>query len=606
MRVGARALGGGRWEFSVWAPLLNKVELKIVAPRAVTFSMTRDEWGLWRTVAADLPADARYLYVLDGEIERPDPASGHQPLGVHGCSQGVDHAAFPWTDGGWRGRPLERTIFYEIHVGTFTAEGTFEALISRLPALIELGINALQLMPVAQFPGERNWGYDGVYPYAVQNSYGGPEGLKKLVDACHRRGLAVFLDVVYNHLGPEGNYLGCFAPYFTDSYRTPWGPAVNFDGPYSFGVRDYLIGNALHWFENFHVDGLRLDAVHGIHDRSGKPILRELAERVAEFSRRTGRRTCLIAESDLGDARLVRRPGRGGLGIDAQWNDDFHHALHTLLTGEDEGYYRDFGEVRDLVKALSEGFVYDWRYSAFRKRWHGSSSADIPSSRFVVFCQSHDQVGNRPAGERLSVLVGHEALKVAAAAVFCSPFIPMVFMGEEYGESAPFLYFISHGDPGLVEAVRRGRRQEFGAYLQTGEPADPQAEASFLKSKLEWNWNLSETRRPLRDYYRELIRLRKTLPALRRPSKRTLELRADEDHRTMWMTRGSGKDRILVLFSFGEAISPCSGVPAGRWRKVLDSAEARWLGPGPLLPSRLKGGRPLELPPYSCTLYVKE
>jgi maltooligosyltrehalose trehalohydrolase len=582
------------------------VALKIVAPLARTCSMTRDEWGLWRTVEADLPGDTRYLYVLDEKIERPDPASGHQPLGVHGCSQAVDHAAFPWTDGGWRGEPLERAIFYEIHVGTFTAAGTFEALIGRLQDLVELGVNALQLMPVAQFPGERNWGYDSVYPYAVQNSYGGPEGLKRLVDACHRRGLAVFLDVVYNHLGPEGNYLGCFAPYFTDGYRTPWGPAVNFDGPYSFGVRDYLIGNALHWFENFHVDGLRLDAVHGFHDRSGKPILKELAERVAEFSRRTGRRAFLIAESDLNDARLVRRPRRGGLGIDAQWNDDFHHALHTLLTSEEEGYYRDFGALGDLVKALNEGFVYDWRYSVFRKRWHGSSSADIPSSRFVVFSQSHDQVGNRAAGERLSALVGPEALKLAAAAVFFSPGIPMLFMGEEYGETAPFLYFVSHGDPGLVEAVRKGRREEFSAFLRAGDPADPQAEASFLRSKLGWDWISSERRRPLRDYYRELIRLRTTLPALRRPSKTSLEIRDDELRKTLWMARGRGRNRVLGLFSFSGATSACPAVPAGRWRKILDSTDARWLGPGPSLPPRLKGGRPLDLRPHSCTLYVKD
>jgi maltooligosyltrehalose trehalohydrolase len=359
-------------------------------------------------------------------------------------------------------------------VGTFTPEGTFEAIIPHLDELRELGITAVELMPVAQFPGTRNWGYDGVYPFAVQNSYGGPEGLKRLVNACHGRGIAVVLDVVYNHLGPEGNYLWDFGPYFTDRYKTPWGSAINFDGPHSDPVRRLFIENALYWVTEFRMDGLRIDAVHGILDFSAYPFLEELASAVHEKAERLNRRVYVIAESDLNDTRVIRSRELGGYGLDAQWNDDFHHALHTLLTEDQTGYYQDFGRLGDLVKAFREGFVCSGQYSSYRRRRHGNSSRDIPAGCFVVFAQNHDQVGNRMRGERLSQLVCRERMKLAAGVVFLSPFIPLLFMGEEYGETAPFPYFISHSDADLVEAVRRGRREEFAAFGWSQEPPDPQ------------------------------------------------------------------------------------------------------------------------------------
>ena len=436
---GAHYRRGQPCEFFAWAPRAKRVDIRLLSPVAETLPMTRLEGGYWHLSADGIPPGTDYAYRLDDSLERPDPASFFQPQGVHGPSRIVDHASFAWSHRNWRGLPLEELVIYELHVGTFTPEGTFDAIIPRLGALRDLGITALELMPVAQFPGSCNWGYDGASPFAVQNSYGGPEGLKTLVDACHGHGLAVILDVVYNHLGPEGNYLRDFGPYFTDRYRTPWGEAVNFDGPGSDEVRRYFIANALYWLDVYQIDCLRLDAVHAIFDFSAKPFLQELAEQVRAFAGETGRHCLLIAESDLNDVRVIRPPEQGGYGLHAQWNDDFHHALHALLTSETQGYYRDFGRLEDLAAAYREGFVYDWRYSPYRRRRHGSSSADRPGCQLVVCSQNHDQTGNRPAGERLIELAGFEAAKLAAAAVLFAPAVPWLFMGEEYGETAPFL-----------------------------------------------------------------------------------------------------------------------------------------------------------------------
>src|SRR6185503_2081252 len=391
---------------------------------------------------------------------------------------------FDWQDQTWKGLPLPDYLIYELHVGTFTAEGTFDAAISYLDGLRELGITAIELMPVAQFPGNRNWGYDGVYPYAVQNSYGGPLALKRLVQACHERGLAAILDVVYNHLGREGNYLRELGHYFTDRYRTPWGDAVNFDGPHSDEVRRFFIENALYWITEFHFDALHLDAAHPIFEHSARPFLAELSEAVHRRGEELHRLVYLIPEISMNDVRLILPRQQGGCGCDAQWNDDFHHSLHTLLTGERTGYYQDFGRIEHLVKSLREGFVYTGQDSQYRQRRHGNSARAVPSRRFVICCQNHDQVGNRQLGERLSQLVSFEDLKLAAAVVLLSPCIPLLFMGEEYGETAPFLYFISHSDPDLIEAVRQGRRAEFAAFDWRGEVPDPQDEATFLSAKL--------------------------------------------------------------------------------------------------------------------------
>ncbi len=607
MQLGANYLEGGRCEFLVWAPKPAEVSLKLFAPQERVLPMVRQGRGYWRATADNVLPGSRYQFFLDGERSRPDPASHFQPDGVHGPSAVVDHRSFAWSDQGWSVPSLAELVVYELHVGAFTAAGTFEAAIPRLEQLRELGITAIELMPVAQFPGSRNWGYDGVQPYAVQNSYGGPHGLKKLVDAAHRAGLAVVLDVVYNHLGPEGNYLWDYGPYFTDRYRTPWGEAINFDGAHSDEVRRYFLQNALHWFKNYHIDALRLDAVHAINDFSAKPFLQELAEQTREFCLGNRRQCLLIAESDLNDARLIRPIEAGGVGLDAQWSDDFHHALHTLLTGENLGYYADFGRTGDLVKAFREGFVLSWRYSTYRKRRHGSSSADRPAHQFFVCSQNHDQVGNRMLGERLIALAGFEGAKLAAAAVLLSPFAPVLFMGEEYGEDNPFPYFVSFEDENLVEGVRRGRREEFRHFHGAGEPPDPQAVGTFERARLDWDKRERGSHRAMADFYRELLRLRREHPVLARRDKDHLEGWGLEEERLLWLRRWRDRDEIWVLMNFNrqEVCSPFPG-RQGRWRKVLDSADRQWHGPGSELPALIESRCKVRLAPLSFALYSRE
>jgi len=594
----------GHCRFRVWAPRAREVAVRLVAPRERLLPLTRSAHGYFEAVFEDVEPGSRYFYRLDGRLERPDPASRFQPEGVHGPSEVMD-PRFPWEDSDWRGLPLEDHLIYELHVGTFTPAGAFAAIIPLLEELAQLGVTALELMPVAQFPGSRNWGYDGVYPFAVQNTYGGPAGLKDLVNACHRQGLAVILDVVYNHLGPEGNYLRDFGDYFTQRYRTPWGEAVNFDGPHSDEVRRFCIENALHWITEYHLDALRLDALHAIMDQSPQPFLAELAAAVQQEAERLSRRVYLMAESDLNDARLIRAPESGGYGLDVHWNDDFHHGLHTLLTGEKDGYYQDFGKVEHLAKAFREGFVYSGEYSPYRRRRHGSSSRDLPARRFLVFAQNHDQVGNRRQGERLSRLVPFPGLKVAAAVVLLSPFIPLLFMGEEYGETAPFLYFISHEDPDLIEAVRRGRSEEFAAFQETGPPPDPQDEATFRRSRLNRDLCRQERHQALWELYRELIRLRRELPALRHLSQEDLEVRVFESEKVLFVRRWHNKNEAISIFHFGgEAKTLNFPWPAGIWRKKLDTEEERWYGAGSSIPDNIisTGEVSLTLPPQCFAL----
>jgi maltooligosyltrehalose trehalohydrolase len=604
-RMGAYPLGSGCYHFSVWAPLVEQVELKLLSPVQRCFTLVRDDQGYWQGEVDGIPpGPVDYLYRLHtsaGVVERPDPASRCQPYGVHGPSRVVD-PHFDWQDQGWKGIPLSQWILYELHVGTFTLEGTFAALIPRLPELVELGVNVLELMPVAQFPGERNWGYDGVYPYAVQTSYGGAAGFKALVNACHQLGLAVILDVVYNHLGPEGNYLRDFGPYFTDKYRTPWGEALNFDDRSSDGVREFFLQNAEYWLEEFHLDGLRLDAVHAIYDFGARPFLQELAERVDALEARAGRPRVLIAESDLNDVRLITPREQGGYGLDGQWCDDFHHSVHTLLTGETVGYYQDFGQLEQLAKSYRESYVFSGQYSRYRARRYGNSAAGRSGSQFVVCIQNHDQIGNRMLGERLSQLTSFEGLKLAAAALLLAPMLPLLFMGEEYGEVAPFLYFVSHGDPDLVEAVRQGRRREFSAFAWQGEPPDPQAEETFLRSKLNWELKKAGHHQVLWKWYQTLIRLRKTQPALQHLERDGVEVELFSGA-GLALHRRHGSQSLLALFNF----SPDQPVtytqwPSGTWEKLLDSHEAQWLGKGSQLPAESQGD-PVEVLGYGVGLY---
>ncbi len=607
---GATVLANGSTHFSVWAPKVETASVVLVdGGRRNAYPLERQPGGFLETVVPRVAAGADYFYRLDGERDRPDPVSRHQPAGVHGPSRVVDPAAFRWSDADWRGIETPDLLIYELHVGTFTPEGSFDAVADRLPYLCELGVTAIELMPVAEFPGRRNWGYDGVHPYAPQSSYGGPEGLRRLVDAAHGVGLAVFLDVVYNHLGPEGNYLAEFGPYFTDRYVTPWGRALNFDGAHSDQVRRYFIDNALYWVTEFHIDGLRLDAVQMIFDFSAQHILGELCEAVHRVASSGGRRVQVIAESDLNDPRLVRDRGRGGYALDAMWNDDFHHAVHTALTGERSGYYVDFGGIEPVARSLADRFVLAGHYSAYRRRRHGAPAGDLPADRFVVFIQNHDQVGNRARGERLAELVSLEELKLAAAVLLLSPYVPLLFMGEEYGETNPFLYFVDHGDPALLEAVGRGRRREFAAFGWTEEIPDPGSEETFLRSRPEPQLAESPPHSELALLYRDLIGLRKSEPALRPAAAR---FRIDSDREAGWILivyEGLGHD-LFVAHNFESDGQPLpASLPAGAWRRRLATDDARYGGGGPSAPSQLTidghSTTSLELPGHASVLYSR-
>ena len=511
MTFGAELVDGGNACFRVWAPGKKEVVLRLGDGRKVP--MEREERGFWKCSAA-LKDTMRYGYEIDGEGVFPDPASRCQPDGVHGLSKIVDTAGWMGSDDGWKGIELSDYVIMEIHVGTFTRNGTFSAVEEKLDYLADLGITALELMPVAQFYGSRNWGYDGVYIYAPQNSYGSPYELRHLVDAAHSRKMAVVLDVVYNHIGPVGNCLSKYGPFFSDRYRTPWGTGLNYDGPYCDPVREFVLSNAVYWLEQYRFDALRLDAIHGILDSSPKHLLREMAERVDALSSKTGRRLHLIAESDLNDPKVVRGRDSCGYGISAQWNDDFHHSIHTVLTGELGGYYEDYGSADYILKAMKDGFVYDGAYSKHLARRRGAPFAGMPREKLIVFSQNHDQIGNRAQGDRLSVLVPPEKMRFAAGAVLLSPFTPMLFMGEEYAEKAPFLFFIDTDDRNFANTVYEGRKKEFELFHWQDTPK-PNSLETFERTKLRWNTADEESGRILR-LYRDLLALRKRyIPTLR-------------------------------------------------------------------------------------------
>ena len=613
----------------VWAPNAERVAVRHWAagadPADAAIAKLERRGDGYHAATVDGPSHGdRYRLILDDEQELADPASRWQPEGVHGPSAFVDPERLRAAGGPplSPGLALPRYVLYELHVGTFTDEGTFDAVIARLDALADLGVTAIEIMPVAQFPGRRNWGYDGVFPYAAQDSYGGPEGLARLVDACHERGLAVVLDVVYNHLGPEGNVLPRFGPYFTDEYSTPWGDAVNVAGPGSDAVRRYFIGNALWWLEVVGVDALRLDAIHGIVDPTAVPFLAELSRAVRALADERGRSLYLIAESSLHDARVVRPEALGGLGLDAQWADDFHHALRTLITGEREGYYVDYGTIDDLAAAYERAFVLVERPSAAHGRRHGNDPTGEPGSRFVVSTQNHDQVGNRKDGDRPSATLDTTTLVTMAAAMILSPFLPMLFMGEEHGETAPFRYFVDHTDPGLLRAVRQGRAAEFAGFAWEGDVPDPGAEATFLRSRVQHDLAERSPHREIRAAYAELLRLRRSVPALASSSLASIRTEVDRTARTLTVLRHHDEDPALagvlahddtrdamLLLALGGGSASTDRLFPGRWDLAFDASDPRWGGDGGTSPRTLdirEDGAVIELPRRTALLFLGE
>ena len=576
--VGAVYKGDEKVEFCIWAPFAESVEV-IFKNSEKPVELEAGERGYWSKNVTGIQPGVLYKFRID-EQEFPDPASLSQPHGVHSWSQVIDHNSHKWQDADWKGRELKDMIIYELHVGTFTPAGTFEAVIDKLDHLEELGINTIELMPISQFPGERNWGYDGVYPFAAQDSYGGAEGLKKLVDACHSRNFSIILDVVYNHLGPEGNYIAQYAPYFTDKYHTPWGSAINFDDEYSDQVRHHFIRNALMWLKDFHFDGLRLDAIHEIIDRGARHFLKELSEKTDELEEKTKRKYVLIAESDLNDTRIVQEYSKGGYGLEGQWVDDFHHAVHTLLTGEKAGYYSDYGKIELLAKAFKQAFIYDGKYSRFRKRSIGNSPKGLAPSNFVVCIQNHDQVGNRLLGERLSQLVSFEKQKLAAAVMLSSAFVPMLFMGEEFGETKPFQYFISHGDPELVKAVQEGRKKEFEYFFHShseGEFPDPQAEETFKNSKLNWHFREERQKELHFSFYKELIRLRKN-NSFELFKNENISEEIDEAKKFLKVFAQDKSSALTAIFNFGSKTYSEEISEGNDLQVLLFSADKKWGG----------------------------
>jgi maltooligosyltrehalose trehalohydrolase len=594
--------------FSVWAPNASQVAVQIEA--GDTHPLTPSGAGVFEGTVRAARAGTDYRYAIGKQL-LPDAVSRHQPHGVHGPSRVVDPSRHQWGDAGWRGLTMAEAVIYELHVGTFSDEGTFRGVIPHLRGLRELGITAIEIMPVAEFPGPRNWGYDGVHLYAPQSTYGGPEELRALVDAAHAEGIAVILDVVYNHLGPEGNYLGSYGPYFTGRYTTPWGQAVNYDDAQCDEVRRFIVDNALYWVTEFHLDGLRLDAIHGIFDFSPRHILRDIAESVHNQASLLGRRALVIGESDLNDPRVVRTAEACGYGLDGQWADDLHHGIHAALTGERNGYYADFGGVMPIATALRTPFVFDGRYSLHRKRRHGAPATGVPADRFVVCIQNHDQVGNRAFGERIAALVGFPKSRLAAALLLLSPYVPLLFMGEEYGETNPFQYFMSHGDAELIESVRKGRRKEFEHFGWGDDVPDPQASGTFQKSRLDRRRLAVREHGGMYALYRDLLRLRRHTGALR-PGQ--AEARVAHDEADEWITLELSSEHgppLLAVFNLSETERhvPAATSAPGRWMLLLSTEATMYGGSGgapPCLPDNGGATATVLVPPTSASVYARE
>jgi maltooligosyltrehalose trehalohydrolase len=605
LNINNRSIGvnfniSGLAEVKLWAPNAGKVFIKLDKQM---LPLIREEHGNWTLTTDEIKPDDKYWFDVDDK-QLSDPASLFQPDGVHGSSGAFDVNAFNWTDATWKNIPLADYIFYELHTGTFTRYGTFKGIEEQLDYLIELGITAIEIMPIAQFPGERNWGYDGAFPFAVQNSYGGPQGLQHLINSCHSKGLAVVLDVVYNHMGPEGNYFSQFGPYFTDKYPTPWGKAINFDDAGCDEVRRYFIENVLMWFRDFHVDALRMDAVHVIKDFSPKHVLQEISGQVAELMQASGKTHYLIVECDLNDTRFINPVNRCGYGMDAQWTDEFHHALRVTAGGERNGYYTDFNGIADLANSYENAFVYHGQYSEQRQKTFGTNTDDVNGQQFVVFSQNHDQVGNRMLGERSSHLFSFEMQKLMAGAVMISPFLPMLFMGEERSEPNPFLFFVSHTDQELIKAVRKGRKAEFADFHVHGEAPDPQAIETFERSKLNWDILDQEPHQTMLRYYKTLIGLRKHQPALKSPDRKNMSVEADTTNNTLILQRWTDEQSIICLLNFANTNQNVM-IPEGvdQWQKLFDSAGPVWNGP--VSSPQIISTGVMAIPPESILIYTQ-
>ncbi|WP_342648282.1 malto-oligosyltrehalose trehalohydrolase [Mucilaginibacter sp. CSA2-8R] len=598
-------LNSGEADVWVWAPKAKKAAIQLL-PSNHELPLTKAQYGYWHIKTTELKDGALYKIILDDKDPLPDPASVYQPEGVHGPSAAVDLNAFEWTDNTWNNVDLPSYLLYELHTGTFSPNGDFAGIESKLDYLVSLGITAIEIMPVAQFPGKRNWGYDGVFPYAVQNSYGGPKALQHLVNACHQKGLAVVLDVVYNHLGPEGNYFNEYGPYFTDKYNTPWGNAVNFDDAGSDAVRHYFIESVLMWFRDFHIDALRMDAVHAIKDFSPNHILAEIKAKVDELMTATGKRHYLIVECDLNDVRFINPLDKAGFGIDSQWIDEFHHALRITAGGEQTGYYSDFNGIADLAKSYNDAYVYDGQYSPHRDKRFGIKATDNTGEQFIVFSQNHDQVGNRMLGERSSELFSTEMQKLMAGAVLTAPYLPMLFMGEEYSEPNRFMYFVSHTDPELAEAVRKGRKEEFAAFHAQGEAPDPMAEDTFDNSKLQWNLIAQQPHQTMLAYYQSLIALRKSLPVLHQTSRKGLHAEANEEQQTLLLHRNYHMQEAIIMMNFSSNTQSVT-LPAGatQWHLQFNSAGTAWQNKPSNTPAQ-SGGTIVNLQPESFIIYINE
>jgi maltooligosyltrehalose trehalohydrolase len=549
--------------FSLWAPLAKTVKLHL---GETAFPMQRTAQGIWQINVSPPQGEIRYRYSVDGGPPWPDPRSPWQPEGVHGDSHRLDDSLFRHSNAGrFRPKPLCDAIIYELHVGTFTPEGTYASAQAKLPHLVELGITHVELMPLATFPGRHGWGYDGVYPFAPFPAYGTPRELVQFVAACHAHGLAVLLDVVYNHFGPDGNYAGQFGPYFTDRWKTLWGDAMNFDGPHSDEVRRFVIDNAVMWLRDYGFDGLRLDAVHAIYCPGAVHILEELTRRVEALGRELQRDFVVTAENDTNDPRLVHSREQGGYGLDAHWCDDFHHVLHAFFTGEKDGYYADFqGGLAALATVLREGYFYQGQFSPFRQRRHGRPPAGVAPHQLIVSSQNHDQIGNRAFGERLSMLLSVSQLKAVAALTLLSPFVPLLFQGEEWGAQPPFLYFTDHQDPSLGQAVVEGRRKEFESFGWKEKIPNPQDHETFRQSQLRWEELRQPAQSDLHGWYKRLI-------ALRHRASATAPCPATEvsfDEKAGWLTLLRGN--VLAEFDFTGTAQNIPR-PAGNWRLELTS-----------------------------------